>query len=132
LQAKAATTYLLAKPAAFEDHPFGPDVTVFKVRTKMFATLSEKDGVPNMNLKCDPLEADILRDIFEAVVPGYHMNKAHWNTLILDGSIPCGEIERMIDKSYELVVRGMKKSDREYLETRFDRKYLYTQVDASE
>jgi len=76
-----------------------------------------------MNLKCDPAEAFILRDIFESVKPGYHMNKAHWNTVILDQSIPQGEIERMIDNSYSLVFKGLKKAERTRLET------LYTPLE---
>ena len=91
----------------------------------MFATLSINQGIANMNLKCDPEEAMALRDIFEAVIPGYHMNKAHWNTIILDGSIPVGEIERMIDRSYGLVVKSMKKSERTALELRYGSEALY-------
>ncbi|MFT6754084.1 MAG: putative DNA-binding protein (MmcQ/YjbR family), partial [Candidatus Azotimanducaceae bacterium] len=90
---------------------------VFKVKNKMFATLGEHDGQWNMNLKCDPHEALMLRDVFPSVLPGYHMNKAHWNTIVLDNTIPSGEIERMIDSSYALVVTGMTKADRRSLET---------------
>ena len=122
-----AKTYLLSKPEAEEDYPFGPDVMVPKVRGKMFATLGEEKGIARMNLKCDPNHAFELRDIFEAVIPGYHMNKKHWNTVILDGSIPVGEIERMIDHSYALVVKKMKKADREFLELRYRHEELYDQ-----
>lgn len=108
--------YLLAKPETREDYPFGPDVAVYKVKDKMFATRSSHQGVDNMNLKCDPQEALALRDIFDAVKPGYHMNKKHWNTIILDGSIPDNEIKRMIDNSFLLVVKGMPKKDRLSLE----------------
>jgi predicted DNA-binding protein (MmcQ/YjbR family) len=66
-----------------------------------------------LNLKCDPDEAHALRDIFDAVIPGYHMNKRLWNTVILDGSVPRGEIERMIDNSFLLVVQKMTKKQRE-------------------
>lgn len=117
---KKIRTYFLRKPEAIEDFPFGPDVAVFKLLGKMFATLSYGDnGVANTNLKCDPFEVQMLRDVFESVVPGYHMNKAHWNTVILDGSIPEGEIERMIDNSYALVAKKLKRSERNYLETRY-------------
>ncbi len=61
-----------------------------------------------MNLKCDPAEAEMLRDIFPAVIPGYHMNKRHWNTVELDGSIPDSEIQRMVDNSFALVVGGLR------------------------
>ncbi|MBL4816474.1 MAG: MmcQ/YjbR family DNA-binding protein [Shewanella sp.] len=120
----AAKTYLLNKPETVLEFPFGADVCVFKVKRKMFATLAigkmgKGDGSNNdsgnkhwwMNLKCDPDEAAILRDIFAAVIPGYHMNKALWNTIILDGSIPRGEVERMIDNSFKLVVSNMAKKD---------------------
>ncbi|BDY05608.1 MmcQ/YjbR family DNA-binding protein [Ferrimonas sp. YFM] len=115
LQAKS---YLLARPCCLLDTPFGPEVAVFKVKGKMFATLALGQDKRHywMNLKCDPDEALALRDIFEAVVPGYHMNKKHWNTVILDGSIPQGEIERMIDNSYSLVVRSLPKRDRTAVE----------------
>jgi len=117
--------YLLSKPASQEDYPFGADVFVPKVNGKMFATLSYKDKIPQMNLKCDPNHAFELRDIFPAVIPGYHMNKKHWNTVILDGSIPPGEIERMIDHSYMLVVKKLKKVEREALELAYGKEALY-------
>ncbi|MCU4674864.1 MmcQ/YjbR family DNA-binding protein [Catenovulum sp. 2E275] len=108
--------YLLAKPETIEDFPFGIEVAVFKVKHKMFATLSAQDGIANMNLKCDPAEALALRDIFASVKPGYHMNKKHWNTIILDGGVPDNEIKRMIDNSFLLVVQGMPKKDRTSIE----------------
>ncbi len=123
--------YLLSKPEAIKDYPFGPDVAVMKVCNKMFATLSESNSSKNkgefsqMNLKCDPDEALALRDIFPAVIPGYHMNKKHWNTVILDQSIPAGEIERMIDRSYALVVKSLKKSERTAMELRYSPESLY-------
>ena len=117
--------YLLARPEAWEDFPFGPNVYVYKIGRKMFATLSHKNGVAQMNLKCDPDEAQALRDIFAAVQPGYHMNKAHWNTVTLDGSIPTGELERMMDRSYALVVRGLPKAERTGLEVRHGKEAIY-------
>ncbi len=110
---------LLSKPEALEDFPFNLDVAVYKVCGKMFATLSEHNGVANMNLKCDPNEALLLREIYPSVVPGWHMNKKHWNTLLLDGSIPEKEINYMIDQSYSLVVKGLRKKDREFLFMRY-------------
>jgi predicted DNA-binding protein (MmcQ/YjbR family) len=121
----AAKNYLLGRPDAWEDYPFGPDVAVFKIRKKMFATLGYSDQIARINLKCDPEEALALRDIFPSVQPGYHMNKAHWNTVILDGSIPTGEIERMIDRSYGLVVKRLPKVERTMLETRQGKDLLY-------
>lgn len=117
-------SYLLSKLETTMYFPFGDDVKVFRVKNKMFATLAlgkgnEKDTDGKMaghyciNLKCDPDEAIMLRDIFSAVIPGYHMNKAQWNTVILDGSIPPGEIERMMDNSYMLVVSKMTKKEQQ-------------------
>jgi len=119
--------YLLAKPEAREDFPFGPDVAVMKIADKMFATLVHGPDHARMNLKCDPQEALILRDIFDAVLPGYHMNKRHWNTVVLNRSVPRGEIERMIDNSYALVVRGLPRSRRQALEIRHGRDQLYAE-----
>ena len=121
----AARSYLAGKPESVEDYPFGPDVLVLKIAGKMFATLSETPGnAARMNLKCDPDEAVMLRDIFPAVLPGYHMNKRHWNTIVLDGSIPRGEIERMIDNSYSLVVKGLPAKQRQALQIRHGREAL--------
>jgi predicted DNA-binding protein (MmcQ/YjbR family) len=107
--------YLLSQPEAVEDYPFGPEAAVFKVRNKMFGLLMESKGQATINLKCDPDEALALRDIFPAITPGYHMNKKHWNTVQLDGSVPSGEIERMIDNSYLLVINGMPRAKRPLL-----------------
>lgn len=107
--------YCLAKPGTTEELPFGPDVLVFKVKGKMYATLSLDDIPPRVNLKCDPEEAVALRDRYEAVVPGYHMNKKHWNTVILNGSVPLAVLRDMIEQSYTLVVAKLKKADREAL-----------------
>ena len=117
--------YLLDKPESLESYPFGDDIPVFKVKNKVFAILGVKEGVGQLNLKCDPDEALSLRDIFEAVIPGYHMNKKHWNTVILNGSVPQGEIERMIDHSYALVVKGLPKGQRLALEIEFGPERLY-------
>ena len=125
MNADQARDYLLSRPEAWEDYPFTLDVAVFKIKKKMFATLGYDNDQPRMNLKCDPEEALALRDIFDAVIPGYHMNKAHWNTVILDGSIPRGELERMIDRSYGLVVKGMKKADRLSLEVKYSPQAIY-------
>ena len=120
-----ARAYLLAKPEASETFPFGADVAVMKVGKKMFATLAKRSGLPEMNLKCDPHEALILRDIFPAVRPGYHMNKRHWNTVSLDDSIPAGELQRMMDNSYGLVVAALPRAQRQALEIRHGRAALH-------
>jgi len=102
--------YCLTKPGATEDIPFGPDVLVFKVSGKMFA-LAALDEVPTtVNLKCDPDLALDLRDRYEQVTPGYHMNKKHWNTVEIEVGIPDVELRKMIDHSYELVIKTLPKS----------------------
>ena len=113
-QQQQVKEYLLNKPFSVETSPFGDGVTVFKVKHKMFATLSvgkmdndDSDSICWVNLKCDPQEAIMLRDLFPSVIPGYHMSKVHWNTVKLDGTVPQGEIQRMIDNSFELVVSNM-------------------------
>jgi predicted DNA-binding protein (MmcQ/YjbR family) len=94
--------YCLSKPQATEGFPFGEDTLVFKVNGKIFA-LANLDGDLSVNLKCDPQLALELRELYSAVTPGYHMNKKHWNTVILDGSVPDKEIMKWIDHSYDLV-----------------------------
>ena len=104
--------YCLSKVAATENMPFGEGVLVFKVAGKIFA-LAALDGIPTtVNLKCDPDLALELRDRYEKVRPGYHMNKKHWNTVEIDGGIPDEEMRKMIDRSYELVVQGLPKAKR--------------------
>ncbi len=110
--------YCLAKPAATEDTPFGPENLVFKVGGKMFA-LAALDEVPaRVNLKCDPDRALQLRDQYEGVEPGYHMNKRHWNTVTLGGDVPAAEVRKMIDGSYDLVVTSLPTKVRQSLRGR--------------
>jgi len=108
--------YCLSKPGATEDFPFGEETLVFRVMGKIFALTGVESLPLSVNLKCDPEWAVELRDRWPAVQPGYHMNKAHWNTVELDGSIPADEVREMIDHSYERVVAGLKKADRQRLE----------------
>jgi len=108
--------YLLDKKGATEGHPFGPETLVFKVMGKMFALVAWEETPLRITLKCDPDDALALRDQYEAVQPGYYTNKRHWNTVTLNGSIPNGEILEMIDNSYDLVVKGLKKAVRQELE----------------
>jgi predicted DNA-binding protein (MmcQ/YjbR family) len=101
--------YCLSKSRATESTPFGPEVLVFKVSGKMFA-LAALDEVPaRVNLKCDPDLALELRDRYQQVTPGYHMNKKHWNTVEIEGGIPDAELRKMIEHSYDLVVRSLPK-----------------------
>jgi predicted DNA-binding protein (MmcQ/YjbR family) len=101
-------SYCLSKADVTESTPFGEDTLVFKVGGKIFALISLDAVPPRSNLKCDPDRALDLRDRYEQVLPGYHMNKKHWNTVILDGAIGDKMVIEMIDHSYELV-RPKKK-----------------------
>lgn len=107
--------YLLQKESTTEEMPFGPEALVFKVAGKMFALVAWQETPLKISLKCDPMEALFLRDMYTAVTPGYHLNKRHWNTITLDGSVPEAELRRMIDDSYVLVVQGLKKAERDAL-----------------
>ena len=107
--------YCLKKKGVTEEFPFDEETLVFKVMGKIFI-LASLDSIPlQVNLKCDPEKAIELREEYEAVQPGYHMNKRHWNTVIIDGSIPNKKILGWIDCSYNLVAAGLKKADREKL-----------------
>ena len=101
----------LAFPSVTEQIQWGYDL-VFKVGGKMFALAALDEVPPTVNLKCDPDLALDLRDRYEQVKPGYHMNKKHWNTVEIGGGIPSVELRRMIDHSYELVVKGLPKAAR--------------------
>lgn len=107
--------YCNAKPGAYEDLPFGPNALVFKVKGKMFALIRMNADPLELNLKCDPELTELLRGKYAAIIPGYHMSKRHWNTIVLDGSLPDNELSELIDLSYDLVVKGLKKADREGL-----------------
>jgi len=103
---------LLDHPAVTEEQPFGPDVIVYKVLGKMYA-LSAYESPLTVNLKCEPNYALELRNQFEAVNPGFHMNKKHWNTVTIDGSISKETIQELIQHSYNQVVKGMTKKEQE-------------------
>jgi predicted DNA-binding protein (MmcQ/YjbR family) len=102
--------YLLSRPGAVATRPFGPQPLVVKVGGKIFALVAEDSTPPQVSLKCEPAHAQFLRDSFPAVQPGYHLNKEHWNTVTLDGSIAEDGICAMIDESYRLVVGGLSKA----------------------
>lgn len=102
--------YLENKLGARRDMPFGPDALVFKVLDKMFALVAWQEDPLTISLKADPVDAVILRKQYQAIIPGYHMNKKHWNTVTLDGSVPDDEVRQMIDESYTLVVAGMTRA----------------------
>lgn len=105
----------LALPGAEETTPFGPDVLVYKVGGKMFALTSPDEHPPRVNLKCDPERALELRDRYEDIVPGYHMNKRHWNTVVLGGRLPTALVRELITHSYELVVASLPAKTRSAL-----------------
>lgn len=100
--------YCLSKPGAVETLPFGPDVIVFKVNNKAFLLLPLDTEELRFNVKCNPDFALDLREQYASVLPGYHMNKKHWNTIIADGTIPAKKIKEWIDHSYDLVVAKKK------------------------
>jgi predicted DNA-binding protein (MmcQ/YjbR family) len=102
-------------PETTEENPFGPEVDVYKVAGKVFAILSPDAEPPTVALKCDPALALHLRDHYAAVTPGYHLNKKHWNTVALDGTIPPDEIDDLVEHSYSRVVAGLPKATRERL-----------------
>ncbi len=103
--------YCISLPFVEETFPFGPDTLVYKVKGKLFA-LTDVNNFDSINLKCDPLIAEQLREKYHAVQPGYHMNKKHWNTIQLDGSVPIKTIQSWIKDSYDLVVLSLPKKDR--------------------
>lgn len=103
-------------PETTASYPFGPDAEVFKVAGKMFALIGEGDRALQVNLKCEPALAEQLRQRFDAVIPGYHMNKKHWNTVLLAGDVDDEELRLMVEHSYRRVVKGMKRADRERLQ----------------
>jgi predicted DNA-binding protein (MmcQ/YjbR family) len=107
--------YLNERPGAVEDYPFGDDVAVFKVGGRVFALCALSGRPGSVSLKCDPTLAEALRDRYPAVTPGYHLNKRHWNTIELDGSVPDDELAELVDHSWELVVAKLPRRDRDAL-----------------
>ena len=106
--------YCIRKNGVTESLPFDDTTLVFKVMNKMFALLNLKSN-HSINLKCDPDKAISLREHHDSVLPGYHMSKKHWNTILLDDSIPNNLIKEWIDDSYDLIVLGLPKKLREEL-----------------
>ena len=110
MDSRSFLAYCLSKPGAFEDYPFGPDPIVVRVASKLFALLSRQNGVDILSLKCNPEYAQLLRNQYAgSIIPGYHLNKRHWNTIRLDGKVPEAEIQRLIDHSYDLVYNSLPK-----------------------
>lgn len=121
--------YLLSKPQAVEEHPFGPGTSVYKVAGKMFALLPD-EGPLTVSLKCEPNLALLLRENHPAVIPGYHLNKRHWNTVklgetlrdTLADDLADDEVREMIDHSYDQVVKGLPKRVQAELQREYNRK----------
>ena len=109
--------YCLAKPGVTEGFPFDESTLVFKVMNKIYALVGLERVPPFINLKCDPERAIELREQHKAIQPGWHMNKQQWNSVYFTGSIPSKLLLELIDHSYELVVQGLKKKDREALDS---------------
>jgi predicted DNA-binding protein (MmcQ/YjbR family) len=108
--------YCLAKPGVEETTPFGPDTLVYKVAGKMFLLTGFEYSPVQFNVKCDPEKAIDLRERYACVQPGYHMSKKHWNTILVDGSVSIKLVKEWIDDSYQLVVEGLSKKEKELLE----------------
>lgn len=107
--------YCLSLPGTTEEFPFDEQTLVFKVKGKIFA-LTDVDTFASMNLKCDPERAVELREQYSSILPGYHMNKKHWNTVLLDGSLGETLVKELVLHSYQLVVAGLPKKLREELQ----------------
>lgn len=103
--------YCLSKTGTMEELPFGPDTLVFKVNNKIYLLVGLNNESLRFNIKCDPAKAIELREEHPSVLPGFHMNKAHWNTIVADGSVPDKLLKEWIDHSYDLV-SGKTKSPR--------------------
>lgn len=101
---KTVEDYLLSMPNTRLDYPFGKEVAVYKVAEKMFALIAEGSRPVRISLKCDPQLSILLREKYESVMPGYHLNKKHWNTVVLSGQLDWDEVKGLIRHSYNLVI----------------------------
>jgi predicted DNA-binding protein (MmcQ/YjbR family) len=116
IDAAALRAWCHDRPGVTEERPFGPQTTVFKVEGKLFALSALESEPPlKLSLKCEPELAEALRRDYEAVIPGYHLNKRHWNTVVLDGSLPDAMVLDMLEDSYDLVVSALPRATRERL-----------------
>ena len=102
---KPVEEFLLSMPGAKLDYPFGEEVAVYKVHDKMFALIREKKEPVQISLKCDPVLAETLRQKYDTVMPGYHLNKKHWNTILLTGQLEWEQVKDLIRHSYDLVAK---------------------------
>lgn len=132
MEIEAVRAYLGSKPGAVEDFPFGPETLVVKVRGKMFGLVGWDEMPLRLTLKCDPSQAEALRAQHPAVQPGYYMNKQHWNTVTLDGTVPTETLREMMDESYALVVKGLPKVERDAWrkETKMDETLTLAEIES--
>ena len=110
---KQLIKYLLSKPETKEELPFGPDALVFKVSGKMYSLVAWEEDPIYISMKCDPDRAVALRNTYPSIKPAYHFNKTHWNMVFIDGTLIDEQIMELIDHSYDLVVKKLKKNDRD-------------------
>jgi predicted DNA-binding protein (MmcQ/YjbR family) len=103
---KEVEEYILSMPNAVLDYPFGKDVAVYKTGDHMFALIAEGKEPVSLSLKCDPQLSEVIREKYDTVMPGYHLNKKHWNTILLSGELPWEEVQALVRHSYDLVVAG--------------------------
>jgi len=109
------THYCLSKKGAIEDFPFDEETLVFKVGGKMFALIPLEKIPLQINLKCEPEKAIELREVYENVQPGWHMSKKYWNTVTVNGNLRWSELKEWIEHSYDEVVKGLSKKEKEML-----------------
>jgi predicted DNA-binding protein (MmcQ/YjbR family) len=103
---KEVEEYILSMPNARLDYPFGEGVAVYKVNNKMFALIPEGKDPVSLSLKCDPGLAKLLREKYESIMEGYHLNKKHWNTMLLTGQLGDERVKDLIRHSYNLVINN--------------------------
>jgi predicted DNA-binding protein (MmcQ/YjbR family) len=115
VHASALRAWCLEQPGAIEDFPFGPEHSVFKVGGKIFAISALEREPLDVSVKCEPELADALRQSYPAIRPGYHLNKRHWNTITLDGSLPDRLVRDLVQDSYDLIVSALPQRARKAL-----------------
>lgn len=108
--------HCLAKPGSTASHPFGPGALVMKVAGKMFAIVEEDANPLRVSLKCEPEIAVVLRESYASVTPGYHLNKRHWNTVTLDGTVQDEQVLEWVDDSFDLVVEALPRRLRDEID----------------
>lgn len=114
---KDIDTYLHSKKGSTFDYPFDQEVRVYRAAGKIFALMVDKEPL-SINLKCNPMYALELRSIYSSVIPGYHMNKKHWNTVMVEGDVGEKLLKELIDHSYTIIVESLTKKQREHLDSK--------------